>query len=85
MQLCQSRSCAILSIVSAEGNASRERTRAGLCADCRYMRLVESNRGSRFYFCGRSVSDPAFPKYPRLPVIQCLGYESKLVNNATDC
>ena len=41
------------------------------------MRLVESDRGSTFYLCERSASDPGFPKYPRLPVLQCRGYEQK--------
>jgi hypothetical protein len=27
-----------------------------------------------FYLCERSASDPAFPKYPSLPVIQCSGH-----------
>jgi hypothetical protein len=52
------------------------RRRIGLCADCRFMRLIESARGSRFYLCERSATDPTFPKYPRLPVLQCRGYES---------
>jgi hypothetical protein len=53
------------------------RNRIGLCADCRFMRLVESDRGSTFYLCERSAGDPGFPKYPRLPVLQCRGYEPK--------
>jgi hypothetical protein len=53
-----------------------DRRRIGLCADCRFMRLVQSARGSKFYLCERSATDPAFPKYPRLPVLQCRGYES---------
>ena len=48
----------------------------GLCADCRYMRLIESDRRSKFYLCERSVTDPSFSKYPRLPVLQCGGYET---------
>jgi hypothetical protein len=27
--------------------------------------------------CDRSASDPAFAKYPRLPVLQCPGYAQK--------
>jgi len=49
----------------------------GLCATCRFMRRIESDRGSVFYLCGRSVSDPRFPKYPKLPVLQCEGYDPK--------
>jgi len=47
----------------------------GLCADCRFMRRMESDRGSVFYLCERSVTDARFPKYPRLPVLQCVGHE----------
>jgi hypothetical protein len=46
----------------------------GLCIDCRNVRVVESKRGSRFYLCELSEVDPRFPKYPRLPVLRCLGY-----------
>jgi hypothetical protein len=49
--------------------------RAGLCADCRHMRLITSDRAATFYMCQRSASDKTFPKYPRLPVVQCKGYE----------
>lgn len=47
----------------------------GLCASCWFMRKMESDRGSVFYLCQRSTTDPRFPKYPRLPVVQCSGYE----------
>jgi hypothetical protein len=43
-----------------------------------HARVVENRRGSRFYRCARSDVDPAFPKYPRLPVVACLGYERGL-------
>ncbi len=58
-------------------NPGSERLRVGLCADCRYMKKIESARGSTFYLCQRSATDPTFPKYPRLPVLQCCGYEQK--------
>lgn len=48
----------------------------GLCASCRWRRWVESGKGSRFLFCRRSETDPRFPKYPRLPVLRCPGYEA---------
>ena len=47
----------------------------GLCASCRFMRRIESDRGSLFYMCERSATDARFPKYPRLPVLGCVGYE----------
>lgn len=30
-----------------------------------------------FYLCERSLSDPDFPKYPRIPVIECRSYEPR--------
>ncbi len=54
-----------------------ERLRVGLCAHCRFMKKIESARGSIFYLCQLSATDPAFPKYPRLPMLQCRGYEQK--------
>lgn len=53
----------------------RDAVHVGLCADCRFMRRIESDRGSLFYMCERSATDARFPKYPRLPVLQCVGYE----------
>ncbi|HEY6339429.1 MAG TPA: hypothetical protein VIW68_13125 [Candidatus Sulfotelmatobacter sp.] len=67
--------------MSAEDNNAvqdpdRNRSPIGLCADCRFMRRIESDRGSIFYLCERSATDASFPKYPRLPVIQCPGYDA---------
>ena len=52
------------------------REQAGLCAACRHRRLIESAKGSTFLFCRRSETDPCYPRYPRLPVRQCSGYEA---------
>jgi hypothetical protein len=57
---------------------AEERARAGLCADCQHSRRIESSRGSRFYLCELSATDPAFPKYPPLPVLRCSGYTPKI-------
>ncbi len=54
-----------------------DRGRVGLCLDCRYARVVESERGGRFYLCRRSETDRGFRKYPPLPVLRCSGYEAK--------
>jgi hypothetical protein len=48
----------------------------GLCARCRHARIVETPRGSTFYLCRRAEIDARFPKYPRLPVIRCAGFEA---------
>jgi hypothetical protein len=46
----------------------------GLCADCQFAAVIRSDRGSVFYQCRLSFTDPAFPKYPRLPVLRCSGF-----------
>ena len=63
--------------VSESSQARKERSRVGLCFDCQYTQPIESARGSTFYRCARSDTDPNFPKYPRLPVLQCPGYARK--------
>jgi hypothetical protein len=45
----------------------------GLCARCRHLELVSSPR-STFVRCGLAAGDPAFPRYPRLPVLACTGF-----------
>ena len=50
---------------------------AGLCDTCAHQRVVRNTRGSVFSLCERSRSDPAYPRYPRLPVRECPGYERR--------
>ena len=50
---------------------------AGLCDTCTYRRAVPNTRGSVFFLCERSRTDPAYPRYPRLPVLECAGYERR--------
>src|SRR5215475_8296183 len=50
---------------------------SGLCATCTHVRLVESAKGSAFVLCTLSNTDARFPKYPRLPVLACGGYEAR--------
>ena len=45
----------------------------GLCAGCLHLRLLASPR-SVFVRCGLADSDPAFPRYPALPVLRCAGF-----------
>ncbi|MFA7297346.1 MAG: hypothetical protein WC211_09225 [Dehalococcoidia bacterium] len=51
-------------------------TSPGLCATCRWARVVPSARGSAFLRCGRSDLDAAFRRYPALPVLRCAGFEA---------
>ncbi len=53
------------------------RPEAGLCERCRHQRLVPNTRGSVFSLCERSRTDKRFPRYPRLPVLECAGFEPR--------
>jgi 3-isopropylmalate/(R)-2-methylmalate dehydratase large subunit len=50
---------------------------AGLCGRCRHARVILNDRGSRFSMCRRAATDPRFARYPRLPVLQCPGFEAE--------
>lgn len=54
-----------------------EDERAGLCSNCAHAKKIESARGAKFILCELSMKNPAFPKYPRLPVLECPGYTPK--------
>ena len=50
---------------------------AGLCDSCAHQRVIRNTRGSSFSLCERSRADPAYAKYPRLPVRECPGWEPR--------
>jgi hypothetical protein len=50
---------------------------AGLCARCVHRREIRTDRGSVFTMCLRSFREPEYPKYPRLPVLRCAGFEDE--------
>jgi hypothetical protein len=51
---------------------------AGLCDSCAWQRVVRNTRGSSFSLCERSKAEPdRFPRYPRIPVMRCSGYEPR--------
>jgi hypothetical protein len=54
---------------------SRPHQDNGLCDRCLHQRLVPNSRGSVFSLCERSRTDPAFRRYPRIPVLRCSGFE----------
>lgn len=49
--------------------------KAGLCDTCRHQRIVRNTRGGAFSMCERAKFDERYPKYPRLPVERCPGWE----------
>ena len=50
---------------------------AGLCDTCAHQQLVHTTRDSTFSLCLRSKSDSSYPKYPRVPVCECEGWEQR--------
>jgi len=52
----------------------------GLCGDCVHAQTIHSDRGSTFYLCRLGLTNPRFPKYPRLPVRECDGYQRQASN-----
>ena len=54
----------------------------GLCDSCVQQKLVPNTRGSVFSLCLRSREDPAYPRYPRMPVTACPGYEPETTSRA---
>jgi hypothetical protein len=54
----------------------------GLCRTCRHARVIGNRRGSQFYLCQLSETDPRFAKYPRLPVLRCVGYQAVEANDS---
>lgn len=49
----------------------------GLCDHCQHQRLVGNTRGSSFSLCRRAKTDDRFPRYPRMPVVSCVGFERR--------
>ena len=58
------------------GPSDAERRRLGLCGSCQHVERVDSARGSTFYLCTLSYTDPAFKRYPTLPLRVCSGYQA---------
>jgi hypothetical protein len=55
----------------------------GLCDSCVHQKLISNTRGSTFSMCLRHRSEPErFPKYPRLPVTACAGYEPSTISGS---
>ncbi len=46
----------------------------GLCAQCAFVHRNETRKGTVYWRCTRALTDPRYPKYPRLPVLSCPGF-----------
>jgi len=55
----------------------QEKVAQGLCASCQHSRPIRSSKGSTFVRCELAFTDPRFPRYPILPMLQCEGYASE--------
>ena len=55
---------------------------AGLCATCQHQQIVRNTRGSTFSLCRRSKTEPEYPRYPRLPVAACRGWEARRASSS---
>jgi hypothetical protein len=51
------------------------RRAAGECADCRHAHRLVTARAHHYWRCLRAATDVRFPRFPRLPVRACPGYE----------
>ncbi len=47
----------------------------GLCRMCLHALVKSTNRGTAYLRCTRAAWDDSLVKYPRLPVIGCVGFE----------
>lgn len=46
----------------------------GICSQCLHVKQLTSDKGAVFMMCLRGLTDDRFPKYPRLPVLNCAGF-----------
>ena len=49
----------------------------GLCGTCVHAKLNETQRGTAYLRCTRAAWDARLPRYPRLPVTTCPGFEAQ--------
>jgi hypothetical protein len=49
----------------------------GLCGTCVHAKLNETQRGTAYLRCTRAAWDARLPRYPRLPVTACPGFEAQ--------
>jgi hypothetical protein len=64
-------------MAKARETGSPDADAVGLCARCVHAARQESARGGAFWRCRRADADPAFRRYPTLPVLDCPGFEAR--------
>ncbi|MCW2604151.1 MAG: hypothetical protein JWN61_2286 [Pseudonocardiales bacterium] len=48
----------------------------GLCGVCRHAKANTTKRGTIYLRCTRAGWDNRLVRYPRLPVLHCVGFEA---------
>ncbi|HST66610.1 MAG TPA: hypothetical protein VLM05_15600 [Mycobacteriales bacterium] len=59
-------------------------TEPGLCGSCRYAARNTTRRGTTYFRCTRAAWDDRLVRYPRLPVLTCVGYAGPLESGAPE-
>jgi hypothetical protein len=54
----------------------------GLCAACLHAKVAQTRRGTAYLRCTRAAWDDRLPRYPRLPVTECAGFEEATAREA---
>jgi hypothetical protein len=73
---CPRVACGMLGRVSDDA-VPRPAVEPGLCAACAYVSVNETRRGTVDLRCTRAAWDERLVRYPRLPVLSCVGYASR--------
>ncbi|UPT73441.1 MAG: hypothetical protein M0D55_16450 [Elusimicrobiota bacterium] len=51
----------------------RDRAPRGDCLGCAHAKTLKTKSGSAIFLCGRAETEPAYEKYPALPLRGCPG------------
>ena len=51
--------------------------RVGLCPMCAHVKVIESERGSRFFLCTKAKDDSSLPRYPPQPRHACAAFAAR--------
>lgn len=60
---------------SGQKPESKPKINPGLCGTCASMRDVVNENGHHYFLCNLSKMDVRYPKYPKLPMVNCDGYK----------
>lgn len=49
----------------------------GLCLNCQHAKVSQTRRGTAYLRCTRAEWDDRLVRYPRLPVLDCAGFDPR--------